>query len=57
MKVYIVVCSSYSFREKEVVSVHATRKLANAEVRKLPHETLYESYRYEVETHDVEESE
>jgi len=54
MKVYIVVRTSYSYREKNVVSVHATRALANAEVRKHPDDTLYDSHCYEVEMHKVE---
>ena len=57
MKVFIVVCASYSLRERVIVSVHAARKEANAAIRKLPHETLHGRVCYEVEMHKVEESE
>ena len=53
MKVYIVVRVSYSFRERDVVSVHATRQEANAEVRKHPDDSPDDSHCYEVEMHKV----
>jgi len=56
MKVYIVTYSNYNFREKVVMSVHATRELADAAVCKQPTETLDNTNWYVVEMHNMEES-